>query len=151
HALVVAFSDGQVGVENPLVKGAILLFKAVFIRFRTPRLLNIAAAGAADAECRIGEHKNSQVRLQIVAQELVELQDGGAAKFAASTLVSNTGVGEAIGNYPLAAMQCGKNQLIDMLCPVRKHQSEFGHGRETLGTRAEQDAAQLLPDGRTSR
>ncbi len=67
-----------------------------------------------------------------------------AAQLAAAALVSLAGIGEAVAQHPLAAMQCGQNQLVNMLGAVGKHQRQLRQRRKPGSPRAEQNAAQLL-------
>src|ERR1700736_1887195 len=68
-----------------------------------------------------------------------------------ATLVSACRIGEAIANDPLAARQCGPDQILNMNAARGKHQQCLGDRRELLATPFENDLTHALGERGTPR
>ena len=150
HLYTVGFAggDGKISAPNTPEKGTAFLLEPVLVFFQAAVLLfPISAAGALDAETDFIIEKDSQVRLQITAKDLVQLQHWLAAQSPSRALVGLGRIREAITKHDAPLSQCGQNHFLNVLGTGGKHQSHFGQWREAGSRGVQQHFANLLAGG----
>src|SRR5689334_10695390 len=80
YPLRFSFGNGKVAVKNALVKCAALLFEPVLVMLAVPSLFPIAAARTLDAVLQVRQHQEGQVRFQVTAKSVVQLQNNIASQ-----------------------------------------------------------------------
>src|SRR5882724_5099893 len=93
----------------------------------------VAASGAIERGCEVGQKKQSEFGLKVVAEDAVQIEDGCRAKLTACALVGLCGVGVAVAEDDLACCQGRQDDLMDRLCTVSEHECHLGHGRDGAG------------------
>src|SRR5579863_7311607 len=111
----------------------------------------IAQAGASHAHRGIGVEQDRQVRLQVAAENAMQFEHGPATQLATTSLVSFGGIGEAIAENNLPAIERGLNHLRNMLSAGGEHQRHFCQRRKTLRGGVEQHPANLFSGRGSSR
>jgi hypothetical protein len=88
HAIRFARSDFAVFLPDAAVKSIVLGFEAILVFAGFGFDAVVAPAGAGQRNFEAGQEKQSQVGLQVSANEAMQIEHGGRAKFAAPALIS---------------------------------------------------------------
>src|SRR5579859_99794 len=75
----------------------------------------VTGVGAGQAGLDIDVDENREIRLETTAGHAVQCEDGFGAESAAAALISQAGIGEAIGYHDLTPGEGRQNQLIHVL------------------------------------
>ncbi len=117
--------------------------------FRGPGTV-IAAAGAMDTGANIDFDKYGEVRLQTAAGDTIEVTNYRGIDATATTLVDQSGIGEAVANHDLTFRQRGANDFGYILSAAGEVEQKFGTRVHAGAGRVEQDAADFATDGRAT-
>ena len=97
--------EGEVALSDTRVKLGFLNLQPIG---RTP------ATGPVHTDLRWCIQQNRQVRLQVLLNPIGECIDGVLLESTSTALISATGVGKAIANYPLTALQSRLDRIVNM-------------------------------------
>src|SRR5271167_645297 len=121
-----------------------LLLEAVLVGERSVGRDLVTASRPLHAVLDIGVHQNGEVRPQAATQYLVKLQHRVATQMSSSALVCFGGIGEAVAEHPLAAIERRFDDLRELLCAGGEHQRHLCHRVETCSARIQQHSANAL-------
>ena len=147
----IAGGDGEVGVADAGVEAVGFAFEAIFVGAGLAEVLAVAAAGAAEGGGEGREEEQGEVGLEVSAEGAVEVEDRSGAELAAAALVGLRGVGEAIAEDDVAAVEGGLDDLGDGLGAVGEHEGELGEGVDgaegLIGGGGDEKGADAIAEG----
>ena len=147
----IAGGDGEVGIADAGIEEVGFAFEAIFVGAGFAEVVVIAAAGAAQGSGEGREEEKGEVGLEVSAEGAVEIEDGGGAELAAAALVGLGGVGEAIAEDDVAAVERREDDFGDGLGAIGEHQGEFGEGRDRaeglIGGGGDEQGADAVAEG----
>jgi len=144
HAIRFAERDFPVFLPHACIEGILLRLEAIFILTGLGLGALVAAAGANERRLQAGQQEDSQVGVQVAADEPVKLDHGLGAKLPPSTLVGLGGVGKAVAEDDFPLLQRRLNHLGDGLGAVGEHQGHFRHGSEAGRAGVEDEGADAV-------
>ena len=148
-AVGLAGGNFAIFVVDAAVEGFVFALEASFVVLGGG-IAVVATTGAAEGLVEIGKEQKGEVGLQAAAHGAVHLEDDFAAELTAAALVGFGGVSEAIAENDVAAVEGGRDAFGDAFGAVGKHEAELGLGREVVGLRVEQEAANAVADAGAS-
>jgi hypothetical protein len=144
------FTSGNLAVfvVDAAVEQLIFALKAAFVLAGGGRAV-VAAACAVEGPVEIGHEEDGEVWIEAPAHSLVQAQDGFASNLAAAPLVSLGGIGKAVAEDDVSAVEGGRDDLGDALGAVGEHEAQLRHGVEALGFRVKKQRSDAVADVRT--
>jgi len=155
HTVGFALGDVAVFLPDATIESILFLFESVFvwaIVFADP-LIALAGAGqiCSQAAFKVRQQQKGQVRLQVAADEPVQIKDNGRAELASAALVGFGGVGKAVTEHDAPRSQRRFNDLSNRLRPIGKHQRHLGQGGNGRAARIQQQGANAVAGFGSSR
>jgi len=147
YAVRLASGDFAILLPDAAVERFLLLLESAFILAILGGGALIATAGAFQAGLKGRQQKQCEVRLQIAADEPVELKHRAGAQLAAAALVGLGGVGKAVAEDDFSSSECWLNDFGDGLSTVGKHERHLGHGRNMGGAGVQQQGSDAVAGG----
>lgn len=128
-ALWLAFCDSPVLLVYAAIEIITFALEPVLVSAVLANVTVVAAPGACQGGLERRKQQQRKVRLYVVAGCLVHRQDTLYAQPAAGALIGLGGVCVAIAEHDLTSFERRKNDLVERLRAVRKHQGHLGSGR----------------------
>lgn len=149
-AVGLAGGDGEVLVVDAAVEGVAFALEAVFVGAVLAGVAIVAAAGAIEGGFEGREEQQGEVGLDAVAGGAVHGEDAVGAEVAAGALVGLGGVGVAVAEDNVAAVEGGEDDLVEGLGAVGEHEGHLGGGGDLaelgFASGVEQDAADAVAE-----
>ena len=149
-----ASRNRKIGGADSGEESAALLFEAVLVVLAAAIFGGvgfITATGTLYTCSHVGIHEDGEVRLQAVAQDAMQSQHRLAAQLAASTLIRFGGIGEAVAEHNPAFRQRRLDHFRYVLRARGKHQRQFRHWGEASRGGIQQEPADFLSRGGSTR